>query len=238
MSDEEISKQALTFARKNKMRLARLLTDPAKYAPDRFPITAFMAGSPGAGKTEFSKSIIQLLEKDKERRVVRIDGDEIRPLLPGYAGKNSFLFQGAISQVVEKMQDLLLHNNQSFILDSTFTKFDKAVSNIERSLAHGRIVLIFYVYQKPEVAWKFTQAREMKEGRNIPKSAFIDEFIWARETVKMISQKFDGRVHMYVVKKDFTTNAVESIGYLAGTEATVDRYVPETYTKEVLEKIL
>jgi UDP-N-acetylglucosamine kinase len=238
MSDEEIKNQAYEFAKKNKVYLARELTNKEKYVPDRFPISVFMAGSPGAGKTEFSKSLIQILEKGTERSVIRIDGDEIRPLLPGYTGDNSHLFQGAISQVVEKMHDLLLHNNQSFIFDGTFTRYEKAVSNIQRSLDKGRIILIFYVYQKPDVAWKFTQAREEKEGRNIPKSAFIEEFIGARETVQKIGDTFKDKVMIFVVKKDFITNAVESVNNITITKSTVDRYIPETYTRDDLEKLL
>lgn len=117
MSDEEICAQAIEFAKQNKSRIAKELTDPAKYAPEIVPISAFMAGSPGAGKTEFSKSLIKILEEDSERRVVRIDGDEVRPLIPGYIGNNSHLFQGAISLIVEKMHDLVLHRKQSFVLD-------------------------------------------------------------------------------------------------------------------------
>jgi adenylylsulfate kinase-like enzyme len=238
MTDEEIKIHALAYARKHKKIIAKQLTDPTIYASDKYPISVFMAGSPGAGKTEFSKSIIGILEKNSERRVVRIDGDEIRPLLPGYTGTNSYLFQGAISQVVEKMQDLLLHNQQSFIFDGTFTRYEKAVDNIQRSLKHNRIVFIFYVYQKPEVAWQFTQAREQKEGRNIPKAAFIEEFLSARTTAQRIIDTFESRVMVFLVKKNFITNAVESVNNLTIEKRTIDHYISETYTKDDLEKIL
>src|SRR3989338_6865478 len=134
MTDEEIRAQAIEFAKQNKVRIAEEMADPAKYAPDTVPISVFMAGSPGAGKTEFSKSLIKILEADEERRVVRIDGDEVRPLIPGYTGNNSHLFQGAISLVVEKMHDLVLHNKQNFVLDSTFSNYAKATDNVRRSL--------------------------------------------------------------------------------------------------------
>lgn len=97
MTDEEIRAAGIEFAKHNKERLAKELTDPKKYASEVIPISVFMAGSPGAGKTEFSKNLIALLEKNNERRVVRIDGDEVRPLMQGYAGNNSHLFQGAVS---------------------------------------------------------------------------------------------------------------------------------------------
>jgi len=103
MTDEEIRAQAIEFAKRNKIRIAKELTSPAKYAADITPVSAFMAGSPGAGKTEFSKSLIKILEEGDEHRVIRIDGDEVRQFIPGYTGTNSHLFQGAISLIVEKM---------------------------------------------------------------------------------------------------------------------------------------
>jgi UDP-N-acetylglucosamine kinase len=68
--------------------------------------------------------LIKILEKDKERQVVRIDNDEIRPLIPGYIGNNSHLFQGATSLIVEKIHDLVLRQGQSFILDNTFAQYE------------------------------------------------------------------------------------------------------------------
>ena len=237
MTNEEIRAQAIEFAKRNKVRIAEEMTDPAKYAPDVVPISVFMAGSPGAGKTEFSKSLIKILEADEERRVVRIDGDEVRPLIPEYTGNNSHLFQGAISLVVEKMHDLVLHNKQSFVLDSTFSNYAKAADNIRRSLEKSRAVFIFYIYQKPEVAWKFTQAREEAGGRNIPKSAFIEQFFGAREAVDQISSEFSDRVVIFLVKKDFEKNTVENIVKI-GPKGNIDEHITERYTEDELEECL
>lgn len=238
MMDEEIRLAAIEFAKRNKNRIAKELTDKKKYLPDTIPVSAFMAGSPGAGKTEFSKSLIKTLEENSDRRVVRIDGDEVRPLIPGYTGNNSHLFQGAISLIVEKMHDMVLHQKQSFVLDSTFAKYEKAVSNIRRSLERNRPVFIFYIYQRPEVAWKFTHARELAEGRNIPKLAFIEQFLGAGETVKRISDEFRDSVVVFFVKKDFERNTVENIVKIEPDKAQVDDYVRERYTKRHPRKML
>lgn len=238
MSDEEVRKNAIEYAKQNKKQIANQLTNPNIYKPDSTPISVFMAGSPGAGKTEFSKNLIAILERDKERRVVRIDGDEIRPRLPSYTGANSYLFQGAISLIVEKIHDLVLHRRQTFVLDSTFAKYEKGIENIKRSLEKKRPVIIFYIYQSPEVAWKFTQARERAEGRNIPKSAFIDEFLAARDTVCKIRKEFGSIVTIFLVKKDFERNAVEDIIEIEPQGMQIDDYIPKIYTKEELEKIL
>lgn len=238
MTDEEIKSKAVEFAKKNKVSIARKLTDPLKYAPEINPISVFMAGSPGAGKTEFSKNLIDILEEDKEHRVIRIDGDEVRPLIPEYIGSNSYLFQGAISLVVEKMQDIVLHQKQNFVLDSTFSRYKKAADNLSRSLEKMRPTFIFYIYQKPEVAWKFTQAREKAEGRKIPKSAFIEEFLGARETVDKILHEFGSKVTVFFVKKDFEKNTVENLVKIDSVKNRLDYYISERYDVDNLEKLL
>lgn len=237
MTDDEIRSAAIEYAKKNKLHIARELTNPAIFEPDDKPVSVFMAGSPGAGKTEYSKVLVEILEKNRERHVVRIDGDSLRFRFPGYTGNNSHLFQGAVSLVVEKVHDLVLHNKQNFILDGTFSVFEKAVENIRRSLDKGRYVLIFYIYQKPEVAWRFTEAREAAEGRNIPKDAFIEQFIGARETVGKAKRTFGDAVDVFIVKKDFETNAVEDLVELK-TQEQIDEVIQERYSKEELSERL
>lgn len=237
MTDDDIRAAAIEFAKQNKIRIAKELTDISKYAPDTIPISVFMAGSPGAGKTEFSKNLLDLLEQNKERRVIRIDGDDIRVLIPGYRGNNSHLFQGAVSLIVEKMHDLALHNKQSFVLDGTLSKYEKADDNIRRSLKYHRPVIIFYIYQKPEVAWKFTQAREKKEGRNIPKSAFIEQFLGAKQTINKISHEFGDDVAIFFVKKNFEENTVENLIKI-NKDTAIDEYIEKKYTQGELEQLL
>ncbi len=238
MSPDEIGKAAIDFAKKNKNKIANELTDLSRFVPDDHPISVFMAGSPGAGKTEFSKELLGILEADDQRKVVRIDGDDIRERMPGYVGNNSALFQGAISIVVEKIHDLVLDKKQSFILDGTFSKYDKAADNIRRSLRKNRIVFIFYVYQTPHTAWRFTQARERLEGRNIPKSAFIEQFCGAKETVERLHREFTDKIVLFLVKKDFSTSATEEVVKMIDPATSIDSYIGERYTKEELEKSL
>ena len=239
MTNDEIIQAAIEFARHNKNIIAKELTDQKTYPPEESPFSIFMAGSPGAGKTEFSKDFVSSLKVGAEKPIVRIDGDEIRNRLPGYTGDNSFLFQGAISIIVDRIHDYCLERKQTFIFDSTFSKYEKAKKNIERSLdpKKNRFVYIFYVYQRPEIAWLFTQKREQLEGRHIPMSAFIDEFIQARETVVKIWDEFkntsDGRFGLWIFEKDITAKTVGRVQVKPGS--AVDAYMPHRYTKDEIE---
>ena len=63
MNDDEIKQAAVAFAKSNGKSIVKQLTDSNIYQPSQTPISVFMAGSPGAGKTEFSKNFINDLEK-------------------------------------------------------------------------------------------------------------------------------------------------------------------------------
>lgn len=240
MTQREIKNAAILFAKRNKLKIAKEITDIKTYTPSEMPVSIFMAGSPGAGKTEFSKGLLKALLKlfgEKSPKAIRIDGDELRNYFPGYTGKNSKLFQGAMSILVEKAHDLALKNKQNFILDGTFWKQDKAMENINRSLAKKRLVLVFYIYQPPKVAWDFTKKRELLEGRNIPKSAFIEQFIGARKTIEDVRLKYGEEVVIYFVEKNYEKNTIEQFTEI-NTGQSVDQYISSIYTKSALNKIL
>jgi adenylylsulfate kinase-like enzyme len=238
MDHENIKKHAEDYARTNRGRIAKELTNTSVYISDEIPTSVFMAGSPGAGKTEYSRNLIGILEEKMNHKVIRIDGDELRQHMPNYTGNNSFLFQTAVSLIIERIHDLVLDNKQTFILDGTLSKYNKAVENIKRSLGKSRQVRIFYVYQKPDVAWKFTQAREKVEGRNIPKDIFIQQFIDSRETIDRIRKDFDNNIVISLVKKNFETHAVEDIIEIRHEGPQIEHYLGVGYTKDDLEKLL
>ena len=91
-TDSQIETGAIDFARKHKKDIAKRITSKADYPPEKNPVSVFMAGSPGAGKTEASKELIDELT-DGKNDIIRIDPDELRSEFPGYQGDNSYLFQ-------------------------------------------------------------------------------------------------------------------------------------------------
>lgn len=240
MEDQHIENAALVFAKREGKRIAKELTDTSVYHPDEEPVSVFMAGSPGAGKTEYSKNLIAALHYDKGHQIIRIDADDLRPLFQdfGYNGANSYLFQGAVSLIVEKIHDLVLSQGQSFVFDGTFSNDRKALDNIKRSLDKERSVAIFYLYQDPQSAWKFTQDREKAEGRNIPKSSFIKQFFGSKLTVTKALEAYGNDIAVYMVTKNYENNTVEDVIHVKPLHPEIDKYIVRPYTEEELETLL
>lgn len=236
MSEEQIKNEAIAFAKTNKNCIAREITDITKYPPTDAPSSFFMAGSPGAGKTEHSINLINILTHGRND-MLRIDADELRVLIPGYNGHNSSVVHGAVSLIVEKIHDYALSNNQSFVLDGTFSRYEKAVDNINRSLQKNRFVQILYIYQNPLHAWNFTQKREQKEGRHISKEIFINQFIQSGEVVQRVRDTFDEKVFVSIIKKDFITSKTdEEIIIVPGDK--LENYLKLRYTRDELEALI
>ena len=229
-SEQRIYDEALAFAKANRKALAARLADPDTFPAEESPVSVFMAGSPGAGKTEAS---IELIER-VGGCVLRIDPDELRKDLPGYSGENAWLFQRAVAVLVDRILDAAFRQSQSFLLDGTLTHFDRAVDNIDRSLTRGRAVQVLYVYQEPAQAWAFVQAREALEGRKIRPETFVDQYFAARDVVNRLKLHFDGNIRIDLLLKN-----------LDGTNRTfvnnvdqIDSHVPEKYDPTALRMML
>ncbi len=230
-SESDIQQAALEFARANKKPIARRLTDPEIFLPEENPVSVFMAGSPGAGKTEAS---IELLEELDGTPIIRIDPDGLRTEFKGYDGTNAWLFQKAVSVLVEKIHDLALDQGQSFLLDGTLSNYEKSRDNVKRSLKKGRVVQLLYVYQEPLLAWNFVQAREEAEGRRILKEDFVNQYFAARDVVNRLKQEFGKDIGVdLLLKNNDNSNRL----YKAGVDQ-IDHHIPEKYTRADVVEIL
>lgn len=231
--DEKIKRRAEFFARKNKLKIAKEKTNPEIFPPEEFPVSVFMAGSPGAGKTESSRKLIEKLTKDG-RSVLRIDIDEFRPIFEGYKGDNSYLFTSAASIIADKIHDLALKNKQNFIFDGTLSNLGRARENIRRSLGKNRFIQIVYVYQDPKQAWEFVKGRETKEGRKIPRETFIEQYFIARENTNTLKREFGKDIEIFLIVKNIDGTDSSSHGNIE----IIDTYIPEKYTRDDLRKII
>jgi predicted ABC-type ATPase len=223
-SELKIQDDAVFFARSNKKSIAIRKTDRAIYPADQEPVSVFMAGSPGAGKTEASIALVNLFA---DTAILRVDPDELRNEFSSYKGGNAWLFQGGVSILVEKILDLALVHRQSFILDGTFSNIDVARRNVGRSIRKGRFVQILYVYQNPLLAWNFVKAREQAEGRRIRPEHFVDQYFSARDVVNILKLECGGQVTV-----DLLLKHIDNSGrlYKAGVDK-VDHHIPERHSR-------
>lgn len=230
MNDEErelFIQEAVAYAKANRRRIARELTNKEVYRPDANPVSVFMAGSPGAGKTEASKELIDTLVHGTDTRVLRIDADDLRAQFPSYDGNNAALFQGAAAILLEKIHDMALEQSQSFLLDGTLSNYERAERNINRSLGRGRTVQILYVYQEPGLAWQFVQARQAAEGRHVPAEEFVNQYFGARETVNKLKIAFKDRIKVDLLLKN-------TVGRTDSTERALTK-LTTTYPRTTIE---
>lgn len=229
----QIASKARNYIKANKLKLCQKFASLDEYPPVKNPTAYFMAGSPGAGKTEFSKSFIrELIEKEPTRRIVRIDADEVRDFIPFYDKSNAYRVQGAAALGVEKLLDCALHNNQDFVLDATFADYEKSHKNITRSLNKNRKVGVLYLYQDPVIAWEFTKKRETLEGRKIPLDIFINAFFAAKENVNKIKAEFGDKVELWLIIK----NLEQGIEKTYFNIDNVDSYLKIDYNSQSLRK--
>ncbi|MFC1627342.1 zeta toxin family protein [Patescibacteria group bacterium] len=235
--ESQLSKDALIWVKKNSKIIIEKFANLNEFPRSEKPITIFMAGSPGAGKTEFSESFdpdIYKFSEDQITKIVRIDADKIRELIPQYEGHNSSEVQRASSKGVDILFDYVQGKNQNVILDGTFANFKISEKNVRRALGRDRTVGIFYLYQEPKVAWNFTQQRELKEGRNISKTIFKEAYISAKENVNKVKEIYGGKVILNLIIKNFENKVAK---YYINIKK-VDDHLKTSYTIGQLDEML
>lgn len=191
-----------------------------------------MAGSPGAGKTEFAKALLRAFE-DGGSSVIHIDIDELRSCFPAYTGGNAYLFQPAANLLLERIHDRALKQQQSFILDGTMARYDIAHRNITRSISKGRKIKILYVYQDPEQAWRFVQARETVEGRRILPELFVEQYFGARAVVNRLKSELGEKISVDLLVKNLDDNAQ----FYKDNIDCIDNHLREHYDRAALHAI-
>ena len=106
--------------------------------------------------------------------------------------------------------------------------------NVERSLAKGRVVEVYFVYRPPELAWDFTKKREAIEHRRISREAFIHGFLLAREHANRVKVEFQERVKLTILVRDGDA----ARGYIKENITNIDDFIQTQYTREQLETLL
>jgi len=219
------SEEALAYAKAHKQSFIDAILKGK--TPEVNKKAIFMAGSPGAGKTEVATSFAGYYPN-----YVIIDADDFRSQFPGYDGTNSSVFQKASSWLVEQSFRAVIEQGYSFILDATFAILSSN-ENIRRALRNNYQVTINYVYQDPIVAWEFTKAREKLEGRVVPKATFINAYFQSRENIRRARAKYP-EVLLNVVIKNYENTTSDTL-FLVDN---IDLLLPQTLTRENLEEMI
>ena len=128
----------------------------------------FMAGLPGSGKTEFTKSLI----KNLNVKILRLDMDEIAAQIETYTPQKADKFRASASMLLSRTFDMVVDKGYDFIMDGTFGSA-AVLQDLERAIRNGYTIKIVYIYQNPKIAWEYTVAREKVEHRAIDFENFV-----------------------------------------------------------------
>ena len=75
--------------------------------------------------------------------------------------------------------------------------------------------------------------------RNIPKSAFINIFLEAHETVSRPRKEFGGEVVIILIRRNFEKDALETVApvVIEPVGKKIDDYISKRYAKDELENL-
>lgn len=165
MSEEDAKKWVKDKANQRRV-ISRFYED---YPPKQGRICYFMAGIPGAGKTEFAENTI----RESKPVLVPIEHDKLVEYIPKYKPENYYNYRKAGSTLVTAIFEVCLKNGYAFVFDGTLAH-ENGVRNISKALDAGYEVFIIYILQDAKMAWQLTQDRELVKKRAIEKVGFIE----------------------------------------------------------------
>ncbi|MBQ7802536.1 zeta toxin family protein [Candidatus Saccharibacteria bacterium] len=191
----------------------------------------FMAGLPGAGKTELSRALVEIANL----RPVRIDMDELATFIEGYTPEKADVFRKEATILLAETYSQVLKRKLDFIMDGTFSS-KNAKLNIKRALKRSYNIKIVYTCQDPKLAWNFTKAREKVEHRAIKLEGFVKSYYGTIENIKELSEKYKSQITVDVV---FKTSTNEIGSWLEGIKPTeIDDMIKVEYNKDNLIKYI
>ena len=186
------------WIRKHKREFINSLITKSGATPDGNPSAIFMAGLPGAGKTEFSKNLISNLRLN----VVRLDMDEIAANIEGYKPEIADRYREGASSLLNGAFDIVIKRGLDFIMDGTFSS-KYAQRNVCRAINHGYSVKIIYIYQDPKLAWHFTLEREKVEHRLIDLDGFVESYFnTIRNIYDVLNTTLTAKIALDIILKD------------------------------------
>lgn len=129
----------------------------------------FMAGIPGAGKTEFTQNTM----REASPELIPIEHDQLVEYIEGYKPEAYYNYRKAGSRLVTRIFNDCLDNEYPFVFDGTLSH-ENGIRNINKCLKKGYRVVVVYIVQEANAAWELTKARELVKKRAIERKGFIN----------------------------------------------------------------
>lgn len=214
------------WAKDNKKSLVQKIINKFSTEPQEQPYAVFIAGIPGAGKTELLDRLFDT------NTVVRIDLDEIVKLFPNYSPDKYYAYRGAANIILDEVFIYCRKHKLNFVIDGTFGH-KNAIGNIEKALKRHDVLLL-YVYKDPLASWKLTQDREVVTNRAINREGFINSCVTVPENVRKAMVEFANKIEITAIKKDKDSHNFK----ILQDSKEIDDLLKHTYTKKELEKII
>lgn len=172
-------------------------------APKKRKAAIFMAGIPGAGKTEFVRGM--RAQSTSLRGFVVIEHDKLVEHIDTYTPGRYYDYRKAGSTLVTALFNHCLARDLPFIFDGTLSH-DNARRNIKKALKHGYEVVIVYIHQDIKSAWQLTQDRELVKKRAIEREGFIQTAQRINDTLSGVFSEFynNNKFSFWVMLKNGT----------------------------------
>lgn len=165
MTEEEAKKWAKVKANQSKVAEEFF----KKNKPTRAKVAYFMAGIPGAGKTEFTQNAI----RESSPELISIEHDKLVEYIDEYKPESYYNYRKAGSILVTRIFEECLKNGYAFVFDGTLSH-ENGARNVNKCLKLGYRIVVVYIVQDTTIAWELTQARELVKKRAIEKTGFIE----------------------------------------------------------------
>ena len=230
VEENKITQKAYQWAKANKKSFAEKYIKESGAVPDKEePACIFMAGLPGAGKTEYVRTII----RESGVKAVCIDMDDIASRIEGYKPQEADLFRLSATILQNEIFDRTKAKYYPFIMDGTLAS-DITINCIRKAINKGYRVKIVYIKQDPAVAWRNTKEREKIERRSINLDGFIDSYENTINNLEKVVSSLDVMIDIIIKDKhnktiDFIQNA---------TRSDIDKYVKIDYNNKQLRDSL
>ena len=189
-------------------------------------IAFFMAGIPGAGKTEFAEQVL----RDSLPLLILVEHDKLVEYIDGYKPENYYNYRKAGSTLVTEVFNACLKQGYSFIFDGTLSH-ENGIRNVRKALKAGYTVYVVYIVQDAKVAWELTQAREVVKKRAIEKRGFL-------ETCGKINESLHNIFRTFKDKPKFNFWVIHKGGKLCHASATAIIHGPDLDETAAIEKAL